>query len=364
MIKVDNLIIGGGVAALWLNAQARLAGLNTLLVAPDLGGGQSLLSQGIIHGGTKYALQGSLTGASEAIKAMPQRWLDALAGTGPVDLSEARIASDAQLMIHNASMGGKLVQFFASKALRGRVERITPPAFLNPKDRVYRLAEPVIDTASVLAALATQAPCINDRVVGFDAENRVVTLQTGRTIQCENAVLLAGEGNEALLTAAGHESPSMQRRPLQMLVGQGELPPLWAHVVGTGAKPLATITTHAGYWYVGGDIAERGADMTEQDFLQWAPAALAGYLPSVDLSSIKWSGVRVNRAEPAQGSGQRPDSAFIQNLGWLTVGWPTKLALAPALADAVMPNLARPTGTHSVVDSEAIALAPTPWHRT
>ena len=55
MIKVDNLIIGGGVAALWLNAQARQAGLNTLLVAPDLGGGQSLLSQGIIHGGTKYA---------------------------------------------------------------------------------------------------------------------------------------------------------------------------------------------------------------------------------------------------------------------------------------------------------------------
>ncbi len=37
-----------------------------------LGGGQSVESQGIIHGGAKYALHGALTGASEAIADMPR----------------------------------------------------------------------------------------------------------------------------------------------------------------------------------------------------------------------------------------------------------------------------------------------------
>jgi hypothetical protein len=49
-------------------------GFSTVLVeSASLGGGQSMKSQGIIHGGTKYALHGALTGASEAIADMPRR---------------------------------------------------------------------------------------------------------------------------------------------------------------------------------------------------------------------------------------------------------------------------------------------------
>ena len=74
VISTDVLIVGAGVAGLWLNARLRGQGFSTVLVeSASLGGGQSVKSQGIIHGGAKYALHGALTGASEAIADMPRR---------------------------------------------------------------------------------------------------------------------------------------------------------------------------------------------------------------------------------------------------------------------------------------------------
>ena len=56
VISTDVLIVGAGVAGLWLNARLRGQGFSTVLVeSATLGGGQSLKSQGIIHGGAKYA---------------------------------------------------------------------------------------------------------------------------------------------------------------------------------------------------------------------------------------------------------------------------------------------------------------------
>ena len=96
VISTDVLIVGAGVAGLWLNARLRRQGFSTVLVeSASLGGGQSLKSQGIIHGGAKYALHGALTGASEAIADMPRRWREALSGSGELDLSGVRLLSEA-----------------------------------------------------------------------------------------------------------------------------------------------------------------------------------------------------------------------------------------------------------------------------
>ena len=74
-LETDICILGGGIAGLWLNARLRQLGYSTLLVERGaLGGGQSVKSQGIIHGGTKYALNGKLSSAAEAIAGMPERW--------------------------------------------------------------------------------------------------------------------------------------------------------------------------------------------------------------------------------------------------------------------------------------------------
>ena len=115
--STDVLIVGGGIAGLWLNARLRRLGYSTLLVERDsLGGGQSVKSQGIIHGGAKYALHGALSGASEAIADMPRRWREALAGSGELDLRGVRILSQSHYLWSPGTLAGNLTSFFASKA--------------------------------------------------------------------------------------------------------------------------------------------------------------------------------------------------------------------------------------------------------
>ena len=65
-MHADVVIVGGGIAGLWILSALRAEGYQTILLEKDaLGAGQTLASQGIIHGGTKYALTGKLTGRSE-----------------------------------------------------------------------------------------------------------------------------------------------------------------------------------------------------------------------------------------------------------------------------------------------------------
>src|SRR5690606_10503588 len=159
-LSTDVLIIGGGVAGLWLNARLRRQGFATLLVEnASLGGGQTLKSQGIIHGGTKYALHGALSGSAEAIADMPRRWRETLAGSGELDLSGVRLLSDAHYLWSPGTLTGNLASFFASKAMRTRVDQVKddqlPPALQSPafKGKVYRLNELVLDVPSLVARL-------------------------------------------------------------------------------------------------------------------------------------------------------------------------------------------------------------------
>jgi len=63
--------------------------------------------------------------------------------------------------------------------------------------------------------------------------------------------------------------------------------------------------------------------------------ALSWLEPNVESTFV----FRVNRAEPSTRDGNRPDTAFVSQSNNLIVEWPTKLALAPALADQVLPLL-------------------------
>ena len=80
--SVDVLILGGGTSGLWLLDDLYRRGFRVALVeAGQLGAGQTISSQGIIHGGLKYALGGRATKASLAIRDMPQRWRRSLLGS-------------------------------------------------------------------------------------------------------------------------------------------------------------------------------------------------------------------------------------------------------------------------------------------
>lgn len=366
--STDVLIVGGGVAGLWLNARLRQQGFATVLVERgSLGGGQSLKSQGIIHGGAKYALHGALTGASEAIADMPRRWREALAGAGELNLSGVRILSDAHYLWSPGTLAGNLTSFFASKAVRGRVDQVKgdqlPPALQHPKfkGKVYRLAELVLDVPSLIARLAELA---GD---GLLAGERIEPLREGgelgglivdgREIRAQRVVLSAGAGNAGLLAAMGVGEPAQQLRPLHMVLAKGPaLKPLYAHCLGGGPKPRVTVTTHPAadgqwVWYLGGDLAEAdGVARDEAAQIQAAQKEMAALLPWVDQSQTRWATLRVDRAEPAQSGLVRPDNAFLAEQKRLLVGWPTKLALAPDFADRVLTTFQRDNlrpGTHA-----------------
>ena len=69
---LDIAIFGAGIAGLWTLARLRQSGYRVATFERHaLGGVQSIASQGIIHGGTKYALTGKLTGSAMAIGEMP-----------------------------------------------------------------------------------------------------------------------------------------------------------------------------------------------------------------------------------------------------------------------------------------------------
>lgn len=358
-LSTDVLIVGGGIAGLWLNARLRRQGFATVLVeCGSLGGGQSLKSQGIIHGGAKYALHGALTGASEAIADMPRRWREALSGAGELDLSGVRILSDAHYLWSPGTLAGNLTSFFASKAVRGRVDQVKgeqlPPALQHPKfkGKVYRLAELVLDVPSLIARLAELA---GD---GLLAARQVEPLREGdelcglivdgREIRAQRVVLSAGAGNAELLAALGIDQPAQQLRPLHMVLAKGPaLKPLYAHCLGGGPKPRVTVTTHPAadgqwVWYLGGDLAEAdGVARDEGAQVAAAQKEMAALLPWVDQSQTRWATLRVDRAEPAQSGLVRPDNAFLAEQQNLLVGWPTKLALAPDFADRVLATLQR-----------------------
>jgi len=384
-ITTDVLIVGAGVAGLWLNARLRRLGYSTVLVErASLGGEQTIKSQGIIHGGTKYALHGALTGASEAIADMPRRWREALAGNGELDLSGTRLLSDAHYLWSPGTLAGNLTSFFASKAVRGRVDQVKgeqlPPALQDRafKGKVYRLAELVIDVPSLLANLAQLAGdslLAGERIEPLrDGEELAGLVVDDREIRAQRIVLSAGGGTEGLLHALGLNQPAMQRRPLHMVLAKGpNLKPLYAHCLGGGPKPRITVTTHPAadgqwVWYLGGDIAEAdGVAREPAAQIAAAQKEVASLLPWVDQSLVRWATLRVDRAEPAQSGLVRPDNAFLADQQHLLVGWPTKLALAPDFADRVLASFerdgVRPASQPDLADLPRPPLALPAWEQ-
>ena len=385
VISTDVLIVGAGVAGLWLNARLRRQGFSTIVVEREsLGGGQSVKSQGIIHGGAKYALHGALTGASEAIADMPRRWREALAGNGELDLSGVRLLSEAHYLWSPGTLAGNLTSFFASKAVRGRVDQVKgdqlPPALQNPrfKGKVYRLAELVVDVPSLierLAELAGDGLLAGQNIEPLFENNELIGLRVdGRDIHAQRIVLSAGAGNAELLASAGISVPAQQLRPLHMVMVKGpSLKPLYAHCLGGGPKPRVTVTTHPAadgewVWYLGGDIAEAdGVAREPAEQIAVAQKELGNLLPWVDLSQAQWATLRVNRAEPAQSGLVRPDNAYLADQGRLMVGWPTKLALAPDFSDRVMQALEndgiKPGNTPDLPELPRPPLGKTAWEQ-
>ena len=360
-IHIDAAILGGGIAGLWLLSLLRGAEYGVaLLETRRLGGDQTLASQGLIHGGLKYALGGAPTPASEAIAAMPARWRACLAGTGEIDLTPLRPLSDCFHFFSQDGVAGKLTAFLAGKLLQGRARRLRPqefPAFLpasafRDEGVVYRLDDFVLDPRDLvdrLAALGTPQIHYIKPQTRIKVGQHQVNIDLGDDLLvCKRLILAAGAGNENLLRRL-RIPVEMQRRPLhQVVVRSPSIGPFFGHCL-TGIhhpEPRLTITSHPEsrnrdgnrewFWSLGGQLAAEGTGRTAAEQRRHARRELEACLPWLDWRQARFTSFRVDRAEPQQPGNQRPDAAFAKAQGPCIVCWPTKLTLAPDLGDQVL----------------------------
>jgi hypothetical protein len=361
--KCDVVIVGGGIAGIWLLNLLIARGYSALVLEADaLGCKQTLASQGMIHGGLKYALSGNLTRAAEAIATMPARWRACLAGAGEVDLRGLEPLSEHYYLFAEASTLGKLATFFASKSLRGRINKLTAqefPAALAEapfNGAVYELQDFVFDTRVLLERLlaGVEHLTLQHRLAPHEVSRQAdgYHLQLDSVaIETTSLILTAGAGTGELLAGLDIAQSKMQLRALHQVIVHHDYPhPLYAHCL-TGvrrAEPRLTITSHrepdgAGWlWYLGGQLATDGVALTPGELVTHARRELETCVPWINWGNAKFETLRIDRAEPAEKKGGRPDRAYAQATQSCLVCWPTKLSLVPDLGDRVLELLPAP----------------------
>lgn len=364
--STDIVIFGGGIAGLWLLNRLRDQGYQAILLETDkLGSGQTLASQGIIHGGLKYALNGALSGAANVISDMPARWRSCLAGEGEIDLRDCAVLSDQYYMWSDSGFRSKLKTFLGSKSLSGRVtavDRSDYPDFFKQatvEGILYKLPDFVVDTHSLLEVLvekqrdwifnvAPESYTFNRNEAGLVQSISISGKQTKIDLQAQRVIFSAGKGNQQLIDRANLEKPKSQLRPLNMVYVKGEnLPAVFVHCIGDSFSltPKLTVTSHTDaegetVWYLGGEIAESGVGKDDSTQIQSARALLATLFPWIDFENTEFHCFVIDRAEANVNNNYRPEDAYFIEEGNALVAWPTKLTLTPNLADSIIDHLA------------------------
>ena len=365
--STDIVIFGGGVAGLWLLNSLRDAGYRVILFEnQSLGSGQTLASQGIIHGGLKYALSGSLSGAANIISQMPKRWRQCLQGAskGDPDLSGVKLLSDYYYMWSDSSITSKLKTFLGSKSLQGRVTTVAKsdyPDFFAASTiagTLYQLPDFVLDSTSLVKVLAAKyAKDIYQLPPGkleFCRDSSGAVSSIGASVNegqvriaAQKILFCAGEGNQALIEQAGLKFPVGQIRPLNMVtVKKHGLPPVFVHCISDtfSLTPRITITSHSDQagntvWYLGGELAESGVGKPPNEQVSAAQSLMTTLFPWINFKDAEWSCFEINRAEANISNNYRPDDAHLIEEDNIWIAWPTKLTLTPSLADKTMDRL-------------------------
>lgn len=366
----DMVLFGGGIAGLWLLHRLRQTGYNAVLFeASALGSQQTVSSQGIIHGGLKYTLSGSLNKAANNVAGMPERWRACFKGQGEIDLSDGQITNTQYYMWSNSSLRSKLKAFLGSKSLAGRISVVEKPNYPKLFDgstingTLYQLPDFTIDTESVVRSLFSQMQehiySIDNSSTHFELDqkgeiDRLIIELSGSTsgqaniaVTAQRFIFAAGIGNEKLISSAGLKKPLTQRRPLQMVyLSKPDLPDACVHIIGSSPSlnPQLTITSHKGndgevVWYLGGEVAENGVEKPPKTLIYETKLLLTKLVPWVDFSGASWNTILIDRAEGQITDNKRPDGAICIPDGNCLVVWPTKLTLTPALGDIVIEEL-------------------------
>ena len=340
-IDVEVAIVGAGIAGLWLgNLLAKRGVAFAICEAEAVGGAQTAASQGIVHGGLKYALGGEATSASRSLAAMPARWRACLTGCGEVDLRGVPVLAE-HMHLFAPEPSARVRLLFGSRLAAGQCRRIDARNTPFQRGAVMEMEDFVVDVPQLVRCLA--AP-LRDRIVatevapstlrcGPDGIEAIVTREA--EVRARHVVLAAGVGNEALARRAGFAHVRMARRPLrQTSVRLRAAPGLYAHCLrpGFGAAPDMTVTSHSDTLYIGGAVAEDGAKRCQDEQVAVVRDLLRRMFPALDLSGARFDTHLATRAEPLRRTGD----AFVERHGNCILCWPIKLSLAPRLGELLI----------------------------
>jgi len=283
--NADLIIFGGGIAGLWTLSEASRLGYRCILLeAFTLGSGQTIASQGIIHGGLKYTLQGMMTGSARRIREMPLIWRKSLAGEQRPDLSQTEIRSPHCYLWRTESLSSRLGMFGAKMGLQVVPQNLTPehtPELLaNCPGSIGVMEEQVISPYSLITNFADS---FRNQIYKYDPEQlkfqfdananiTAVQIQTATgeqlTIETAAVLLTAGRGNEVLRNQATTTSrfyrQSLYAKPGRCTWQWSEaLCPHSADIVSMvprpGSRLLPTPIQKVGpFGSLGGQVAEMG----------------------------------------------------------------------------------------------------------
>ncbi|MCK4946280.1 MAG: FAD-dependent oxidoreductase [Alphaproteobacteria bacterium] len=359
----DIILFGGGIAGLFIASRLQRAGYNLILIEKDsLGGVQTIASQGMVHGGQKYTLQGMVTKQAENISKMPERWDACFEGWGEVDLSSTKFLSDSQVMFSaGTSFISSMTVFAASKALNGKTMKLKHewlPDVLKDRKKfrgpVYEMQEKVLEIKSLVASLAGH---LKGRLLKGEPQEMLpdghVAVE-GVALKAKAIIFTAGVGNETALRLMKIEEQHTQRRPLRQIMVKSMPYALYGHGIVGNPKPRVTITSHPigkdeFVWYLGGNVAEKGAEISEVEALQFAKKEMKEIFPAIDWENREWASWYGDRAEPFDPEGNLPPGPCVQQRGRVLIAWPTKMTLVPVLSDNIFDWLKRGGVTPSPV---------------
>ena len=346
----DIIVCGGGIAGLWLGNTLLRAGYNVILIEKDkLGAGQTLASQGMIHGGQKYVLTGALSSHAQAISGMSERWQACLDGSGEIDLKPVEILSATQVMWPAGSLLSSVAVFAAAKLVNAKTTQLEreewPAALKQSAGPVYSLPEKVLDMRSLVQVLARNLAgrTLRGDITGVQPDGSIRV--SGHDLRAQRIVFTAGAGNDLALKLLQRDESRTQRRPLRQIMVRPLPDALFGHGIVSSPQPRITVTSHrceGGYvWYLGGGVAEKGASMDEGSALRFAMEELQAIFPALDWRAKEWASWHGDRVEPLDAAGELPAGPAVHECGRVLLAWPVKLTFAPALADRVQELLVR-----------------------
>lgn len=357
-LKKDILIVGGGIAGLWSAAHLKALGYNVILIENEaLGSGQSLASQGMIHGGQRYSLKGAWTSHADLSSQMPEKWEQFFHEACPFQLKKTKISSAHQILWSATSGLGSVISFFASKAMQTKTAKAEETelfkgkkGFIKYSGTLFKLPEKVIDTKSLLLELNEiigTENCIKAKITQMKEMERSVRVdfqshQKSFQLEAQTVIFTAGLGNEWAAKHIG-ENNLTQRRPLkQVLVGPVE-ESFYGHCITSDPRPRITITSHPiaenpsqYYWYLGGLVANYGTEHSDEEAIAYAHKELSELFPKINWSEKKWSLLKVDRAEPKHNGIFLPDGPELKTFNRIAISWPTKMTFAPLLAEKIV----------------------------